>query len=88
MTDMVSIRMPVSLVKELQAISDKKHYLDLSELIRSIVRSKAQQYNNPYASNIQKIVHDIQKQVSMRHKQEDKEIILSHIKKLIDEVNS
>ncbi len=41
MTDtVVSVRMPSTLVRELRILADKNHYMDLSEEIRSVVRTK------------------------------------------------
>jgi Arc/MetJ-type ribon-helix-helix transcriptional regulator len=39
---LVSIRMPDSLAKELEQQAKKEHFLDLSEFIRSVVRSQWQ----------------------------------------------
>ena len=36
----VSVRMPASLVQELKAVAEKNHYLDLSETLRSLLRDK------------------------------------------------
>jgi Arc/MetJ-type ribon-helix-helix transcriptional regulator len=40
----VSIRMPSSLVQELKTLSKEKHFLDVSEQMRSIIRIKTQEY--------------------------------------------
>ncbi len=44
---MVSIRMPEALAKELSAQAEKEHFLDISEFIRSVVRSEWQKHSKP-----------------------------------------
>jgi dihydroneopterin aldolase len=56
MTDtVVSVRMPSTLVRELRILADKNHYMDLSEEIRSVVRSKCFSFTEPVTSKIAKL---------------------------------
>jgi hypothetical protein len=41
----VSVRMPSSLVQRLKTISREKHFLDISEEVRSIIRLKIREYS-------------------------------------------
>ncbi|HIJ03621.1 MAG: hypothetical protein QS99_C0015G0035 [archaeon GW2011_AR4] len=56
---LVSLRLPESLVKELKTCSDKDHYLDLSEAIRSIVRDKWLEYKDPQAYHLKRLRKEI-----------------------------
>lgn len=51
----VSVRMPVSLVNELKNISEKNHFLDVSEAIRSIIRERWTEYQDPYSVRLEEI---------------------------------
>lgn len=52
MTDqLISIRMPKELIKELKSLVHENHYLDLSEELRSIIRRHAQYYLEPQDNN-------------------------------------
>ena len=42
----VSVRMPSSLVQKLKSLSKENHYLDVSEELRSIIRTKTQEYKS------------------------------------------
>ena len=48
----VSVRMPSSLVQELKVMSDKNHYLDVSETIRSLLRQKWLSQKSPVKSKV------------------------------------
>ncbi len=43
MNTVVSIRIPKSLLEELQELAKENHYLDLSEQIRDVIREKVTQ---------------------------------------------
>ncbi|MBD3203935.1 ribbon-helix-helix protein, CopG family [Candidatus Woesearchaeota archaeon] len=57
----VSVRMPESLVKELKALAEKNHYLDISEEIRSILRDKWMKHSDPYSDELKKIRKNLAK---------------------------
>jgi Arc/MetJ-type ribon-helix-helix transcriptional regulator len=57
---MVSVRMPSSLLEELKEVSEKNHYLDVSDTIRSILRERWLEEKDPYRSK----VNEIKKQFS------------------------
>jgi len=62
---MVSIRIPESLLNELKESSKKKHYMDVSEEVRTIVRDRWQEAKNPELMELKKlkesIKHELQK---------------------------
>lgn len=55
MTQLISVRLPKHLLNELKKDAKKQYYLDLSEYVRSIIRSKAMEYLYPYKSEIAKM---------------------------------
>ena len=56
---MVSIRMPESLLSELRAFAEKQHCMDVSEAVRSIVRNKWLDAEQPELREIEKLRADI-----------------------------
>ena len=85
MTDvMVSVRMPKSLLLELKELTKKQHFLDLSELIRSITRKKWIQYTNPELyelKSLRKGIEDELKKKSVERVREEVNKELEKIKK-------
>ena len=73
----VSVRIPASLLKELHAIADHDHFLDLSECVRSIIRAKALQM-------LEQPVDQQQHKQSAQSSQNDK--ITKDLKKIIDQL--
>jgi Arc/MetJ-type ribon-helix-helix transcriptional regulator len=74
----VSVKMPVSLVKELRTLTQQHHYLDLSEQIRSIVRQKALKYSQESS-----LLHDIELQIKESNQQR-KEQLLQELQRLLE----
>jgi len=60
---MVSVRMPKSLLSELKDLSQTEHYLDVSELVRSLTRKHWLQYANPELFELQKLRSDIEQEI-------------------------
>lgn len=60
----VSVRMPKSLVRELKA--RQKHFLDLSEEVRSIVRKKWLQYQKPELYELKQLRSEINKELKRK----------------------
>jgi metal-responsive CopG/Arc/MetJ family transcriptional regulator len=47
MTDsVVSVRMPSSLVQKLKSLSEKNHFMDVSEELRSVIKTKTSEYKD------------------------------------------
>ena len=63
MTDvLVTARIPDSLISELRAQVKKQHYLDLSELIRSVLRKRFEEHANANPRRVtDSIIKDIKK---------------------------
>jgi metal-responsive CopG/Arc/MetJ family transcriptional regulator len=60
MEQVVSVRMPKSLLEELRKISEKEHYMDVSDAIRSVLRQKYIMTRRPEAAKM----HEIKKKLS------------------------
>jgi len=89
MTDLVvSIRMPTSLVKELRLLAKKNHFKDLSEEIRSIVRTKCLKYSQPYASELDKLRTDLSSQLVRKQEREQRLKLVEDLKKIVDELQN
>jgi Arc/MetJ-type ribon-helix-helix transcriptional regulator len=75
--DIVSVRMPSSLVRALKKLQAKNHYLDLSEEIRSIVRKKCLEYSYDYldSSRLTKLRKELKKELNKPVKSDNNEII-------------
>ncbi|MBS3110450.1 hypothetical protein J4227_08025 [Candidatus Woesearchaeota archaeon] len=58
--EVITIKMPESLLNELKKRAQKMHYMDLSEEIRSIVRKKWLQYNDPEIMRMKKLKDEIE----------------------------
>lgn len=85
---MVSLRIPKSLVQEFRHISEKDHFLDLSEAIRSTVRQKYMKYSQPEAYELKKLREEISDSVKKNVIKQDQKIFvkkLDKIKKILEE---
>jgi Arc/MetJ-type ribon-helix-helix transcriptional regulator len=79
----VSVRMPSSLIGELKELADKNHYLDVSEEIRSLLRDKWQEHKDPYSIKLLAIRESMAKSaVPDKIKQ-----LKQDLKKLLEEIN-
>jgi Arc/MetJ-type ribon-helix-helix transcriptional regulator len=65
----VSIRIPKSLVKELRMVSEKDHFMDLSEAVRSIVRAKWLSAKDPMSLKVEQLRQDILTNLSKGNQQ-------------------
>lgn len=81
---LVSIRMPTSLVKELKSITKQSHYLDLSETIRSIVRTKCLALIDPYREEMQKFRKELKQDLLTKAK--TKQELLQDLKRITEEL--
>lgn len=62
----VSVRMPKTLSKELKKAAREKHFLDVSEEIRSIVRKKWIENTNPLLFELKKLREEVSGEVRKR----------------------
>ncbi len=79
----VSVRMPVSMIDELKDLADKNHYLDVSEEIRSLLRDRWTEYKDPYSTKLLAIRETIAK-TTMPDKIKS---LKNDLKKLLEEIN-
>ncbi|MBN1502342.1 ribbon-helix-helix protein, CopG family [Candidatus Woesearchaeota archaeon] len=84
MTDkIISVRMPVSLVDELKSLAEKNHFLDVSEAIRSLIRYKWLEFQDPYSAHLK----DIRKKVTKLTVPADVNALKQDLKRLMERLN-
>jgi len=63
---MVTIRLPDTLLEELKNLAKEQHYVDLSELIRSVLRRKFEQAQHASPDGISdSIIRDVKRKTVM-----------------------
>jgi len=77
----VGIRMPQGMLKALKQLSEKKHFIDISELIRGIARQHWQQEQGVKAE-LAKLREEIGSQIE----EKSRGSVISEIKKLREEI--
>ncbi|NTV23275.1 MAG: hypothetical protein HGA85_02785 [Nanoarchaeota archaeon] len=79
----ISVRMPSSLVTELKELAEKNHYLDVSEELRSLLRDKWLEHKDPYSLKLLAI-----KETAAKAALPDKiQILKEGLSKLMEELN-
>lgn len=78
--------MPSSLVRELRILSEKNHFMDLSEEIRSIVRSKCLRYSQPFSADVKKLREELKEIFEVKKEQETKQELITQLKKLSEKL--
>jgi hypothetical protein len=84
-SNVVSVRMPSSLVKELKEISLKNHFMDVSDEIRYLIKQKMIEHIDPFSFQIQKLKDEIRGEVSKKS-QMDRVKFVEELNKLLDEL--
>ena len=79
---MISVRIPRSLVEEFREASRKDHFLDLSEAVRSVIRTNWLKHKDPQAYEISKLRKDIVDNVNKKSQQE----LIEELKKIRDSI--
>jgi len=79
---LVSIRMPKSLFIELQKLSEKNHYLDVSEQVRGIVRDKWQEAKDPQTYQIKKLRKDITQAVKNKTEESAQRQLIQELERI------
>lgn len=79
----VSVRMPMNMIKELRDIAEKNHYLDVSEEIRSLLRDRWLENKDPYSMKLLAIKENISKAAVP----EKIKSLKDDLKKLLEELN-
>lgn len=80
---MISVRVPSGLLKELKDLTEKNHYLDLSEHTRAIIREKSMQYVEPYKYELSKMRDQMEKKISDNKALEEKKKLVEELKDII-----
>jgi len=83
---LVSIRIPKSLFSELQNISEKNHYLDVSEQVRSIVREKWQEAKDPQAYHLKKLRKEIVESLKTKTEENAKGKLIQELERIKDSI--
>jgi Arc/MetJ-type ribon-helix-helix transcriptional regulator len=79
----VSVRMPVTLINELKELAEKNHFLDVSEEVRSLLREKWQEHSDPYSIKLMAI-----KETAAKAAVPDKiKSLKNDLKKLLEEID-
>ena len=78
----VSVKMPKSLVRELRVLAEQQHYLDLSEQLRSIVRSQCLRYSAGFG--FADIRQAVQQEMKTANTQLRKEQLLQELSRLLE----
>ena len=74
----VSIRVPNTMINELKEIAIRDHFLDISEVIRTIIRDNWLKFQNTSSSiKLNQLNHEI-----LENESKDQKMILQNIKKL------
>ena len=81
----VSVRMPSSLVQKLRELAKENHFLDVSEEVRSIIKSQIRRYGQEPSSS-DKL--ETKKVVTTNYKTKNlvKEEMIKRLKKIIEEL--
>ena len=78
----VSVRIPKSLFTELSRIVERKHFLDVSELVRSLVRRKWLEHHEPQQYQLKRLREDITQLVKDKTKKKEQEELIADLEKL------
>jgi len=82
----VSIRIPNSLLLELKSLSEKNHFLDVSEQVRSIVRKKWLSAVSPDLMALKELKEDIKEEIKKKSKKAITEKVLKELENIKDQL--
>jgi len=80
---LVTVRMPVSLVKALKARTSQDHYTDLSEQVRSIVRKGCLRYTNPVTHELKELKSQLKEELFKEREDERARKLIESIQEII-----
>ncbi len=78
----VTIRVPEGLLSELNGVVKEDHFLDLSEAVRSILRSHYLVEKNPYLHEIRQLRQDITDEVKEKSQKIAWQMLTDELKKI------
>ncbi|MBR9693315.1 hypothetical protein GOV07_05325 [Candidatus Woesearchaeota archaeon] len=79
----VTVRMPASLVEALKARIAPDHYSDLSEQVRSIVRKGCLHYVNPVTSEIKELKTQLKAELMQESGDDRAKALIDELKNLL-----
>ncbi|MFC1741737.1 hypothetical protein ACFL3V_04340 [Nanoarchaeota archaeon] len=79
---LVSIRIPKSLFLELQTFSEKNHFLDVSEQVRSIVREKWMESKDPRAYHLKRLRSEIAGALETKTEEKANEQLIQELERI------
>jgi len=85
---MVSIRMPKPLLEELKKLALSKHFMDLSEELRSIIREKYLQSKDPYLYEVKKLRQEIFEELKDKHLRQTRKQVVEELNKIKKKIKS
>lgn len=83
---LVSVRMPKSLFAELQKLSEKNHYLDVSEQVRSIVRDRWQEAKEPQAYQIKRLRKEISQALTKKTEEKAQQQLVKELERIKEDL--
>lgn len=84
-SQIVSVRMPASLIKSLKDIAQKNHFMDVSEELRFIVKKKMIEEIDPFSYQVQRLKDEIRDGVSKKTHQ-DRIRFVDELTKILEEI--
>ena len=84
-SQIVSVRMPSSLIKELKIFAERNHFMDVSEEMRFIVKQKMIEKIDPFSYQLQKLKDEIRSEVSKKSHM-DKVKFVEELNRLLEEI--
>jgi len=84
----VSIRMPTSLVNELRLVAEQNHFKDISEAVRSVVRSRCLQFSNPFQQELHKFRQKLEQEFVARQDVAKKETLILELQRIVEELKN
>lgn len=83
---LVTVRLPASLVEELKLLTQKHHYMDTSETIRSVLRQKWEQYSDPLAYEVRQLRASIEEELKRGIARKSEQRVVDELKKVRDKI--
>jgi Arc/MetJ-type ribon-helix-helix transcriptional regulator len=83
---MVSIRMPKPMLSELKELAKSQYFLDLSEMVRSLVRSKWVQNTNPELFELKTLSKSIEEELKKKSVEKVREEVNNELEKIKEQL--
>jgi Arc/MetJ-type ribon-helix-helix transcriptional regulator len=83
---MVSVRMPKTLLDALKKLAESEHFLDVSEEVRSIVRERYLESNDPYLYQIKKLRKEIHKNLREKYQEKVRKQVVDQLESIRNKI--